>query len=121
MFLPKKFHQYAAALIARLWKPPPGRQSSIPAPVFAKALRREPGGGSSSLPDICRPITPEYTEEVCSLGLDELRAALGLTFEELAELSTEDFYVVAIDAMPHRFVDWLAERDADAVPLQKAA
>ncbi len=32
----------------------------------------------------------------------------------------------AIDAMPHRFVDWLAERDAgaadaDAVPAQKAA
>ncbi len=27
----------------------------------------------------------------------------------------------AIDAMPHRFVDWLAERGADAVPLQKAA
>ena len=32
----------------------------------------------------------------------------------------------AIDAMPHRFLDWLAERDAgtadaDAVPAQKAA
>ena len=27
----------------------------------------------------------------------------------------------AIDAMPHRFLDWLAERGADAVPLQKAA
>ncbi len=27
----------------------------------------------------------------------------------------------AIDAMPYRFLDWLAERDADAVPLQKAA
>ena len=32
----------------------------------------------------------------------------------------------AIDAMPHRFLDWLAERDAgaagvDAAPMQKAA
>ena len=41
MFPPKENDRYADALSAWPGTPPPGRQSSIPAPVFAKAYRAE--------------------------------------------------------------------------------
>ena len=95
MGLPTKFHRYASALSAWLETSPPGRPFPSSRRMLAKRLRREPGGGSLPAPDTCRPITSEYAQEAHSWGPDETRAAIGLTFDELAALTTEDFYTLA--------------------------
>ena len=57
------------------------------------------GGGSLPAPDIscvCVPITPDYVQDVVSLETEEkLSERIGLRFDELAALPTEDFYAVA--------------------------
>ena len=47
-------------------------------------------------PAVCVPITPDYVQDVVSLETEEkLSERVGLRFDELAALPTEDFYAVA--------------------------
>jgi len=78
----------------RLWaqhETPPPAVCGRPHVAVLKSDQLPPaGGGSSSLPDICRPITSEYVEEALSAEtVGDLVKSVGLDLYELVALTRE--------------------------------